>query len=179
MNPVLEDLEGRVWEPWEDLALVLTLKVETETKINVVNIKFEDKSEIQEKHIETAKMEARKAIKRAAVIKSLTEMIGVPKMTPTDILVVTTEDEVCGAAVITLPEIREAIRKRIGDFVIIPSSKHEVIVFSANHGGDYQMLNRMIMETNIEAVLVDDWLGDHAYICRDGVVSSLKDAESA
>ena len=61
----------------------------------------------------------------------------------------------------TLKEISDKIS---GDFVILPSSVHEVIVLPLNYGMDYRELADMVKEINGTVVSPDEYLSDNVYV---------------
>lgn len=69
-----------------------------------------------------------------------------------------------GAALITIPEVRERIFPLLGDdFRVIPSSVHEVICIPKKDDEDIETLNNMIKETNRLFVEPKDLLSDYLY----------------
>ena len=69
-----------------------------------------------------------------------------------------------GAAAIVNPTVREAVWEEIGNYYIIPSSIHEVLVFPED-GIDPEEINNMIKEVNSDESCIskDEILSDHAY----------------
>lgn len=197
-NPKLEDLEELIWEPWQDLALVLCVKGKTEHGTFCISIP-KDARGLEKIDIENMVKNARETLAEVAEINGMREMVGkyagdISQEDVTDLelaeimdwfeetgkemLTVTTADGINGASAITLPEIQQGLQRRLGDFYIIPSSIHEMLCFSAQDT-DPSGLNDMIMQVNIAEVETVDWLGDHAYICRNGVISSIGKGEGA
>ena len=198
VNPKLEDLEGLIWEPWQDLALVLCVRGKTDHGTFHINIP-EDARGLEKIDIENMMENARETLAELAEINGMREMVGkltgdiseedITDLGLTDImdwfedtgeemLTVTTADGVNGASAITLPEVQQELQRRLGDYYIIPSSKHEVLCFSAQDV-EPSGLNNMIMQVNIAEVETKDWLGDHAYICKNGVISSVERGEGS
>lgn len=149
VNPKLENLEGLIWEPWQDLALVLCIRGQTDDgKDFWANIPAAAEG-IEKISIERAKDNAREMLAETAEIKDLREKLKelseeikaqdtsyAEAYSPwdddeteglEDLVVVTTSDGKYGAAVITLPETQKELTRRLGDYYIIPSSKHEVL----------------------------------------------------
>ena len=114
------------------------------------------------------------AEKHPVVIKDisavLTEMMGDdflpedPDMNNTGMLVVTNEDKMYGASVMayenTLDDIAELVG---GDFVILPSSLHEIIVLKDDGSMDYGYMKDMVEEVNATQVEQRDRLSDSVY----------------
>jgi len=84
---------------------------------------------------------------------------------PCGLYVLTNEKQLYGAATIIFPEVRKALAEKAGgDYYIIPSSVHELIVLPSNIGGNIQGLNEMINEVNSTMVSADEVLSNHAYL---------------
>ena len=78
--------------------------------------------------------------------------------------VATNEQCSLGAAVMRYPDFREKVRGMIrGDFYILPSSIHEVILIPKSKCPDLKDLNEMINEVNETQVQEEEVLSDHAY----------------
>lgn len=68
-----------------------------------------------------------------------------------------------GAAVIFLPEVQEEIEEKVGeDFIVLPSSKHEVICIPGN-SMETDNLIAMVKEINSTEVDPEDVLSDNVY----------------
>ena len=82
-----------------------------------------------------------------------------------EVLVLTTESQMCGTHVIvTRPDVMNDIREQIGDFWIIPSSRHEVLVIAKEQERltPKQMLE-MLRDANKEVVSDDDFFSDDLF----------------
>ena len=93
-----------------------------------------------------------------------------------DTLVLTNQEQIEGAACLLYPEALEEISGRLGgDFVILPSSIHEIIAMESREA-DPERLNLMVKEVNETAVAEDEILSDHAYFYHVSTqkLSSLK-----
>ncbi len=93
-----------------------------------------------------------------------------------DTLVLTNQEQIEGAACLLYPEALEEISGRLGgNFVILPSSIHEIIAMESR-GADPERLNLMVKEVNETAVAEDEILSDHAYFYHVSTqkLSSLK-----
>lgn len=94
-----------------------------------------------------------------------------------DTLVLTNQEQIEGASCLLYPEALEEITRRLGgDFIILPSSIHEVIVMESI-GANPEILNAMVNEVNETTVAEDEILSDHAYFYDASTqkLSSLKD----
>lgn len=187
VNPHLDDLRGKIWEPWQDMALVLCLWCERDRRIDLVEIP-EDLAGMENLDREVLMENARDTLLEKALIRTMPDMLreladGMEEVLLEDdfheaegMVVVTSDKCLYGASVITHPKVQKELQDRLGDFYIIPSSRHEVIYIAAGECAyrDTSDLNNMIMQVNIAEVETEDWLGDHAYLCRDGIISQLK-----
>lgn len=181
-NPKLQDLDGLIWEPWQDLALVLCIKAEGDDGTFWANIPA-GAAGIEKIGREQAIANSMETLAEQAEIKDYADMlrelgnlegpeIDFYESLNEELLVVTVSGGMFGAGAIVLPEIQTELRKRLGDFYIIPASRHEMLCFSAK-GRKPDGLSEMTMAVNVTEVDPKDWLGDHAYICRDGVISPV------
>ena len=105
------------------------------------------------------------------VLKSLREVLaglGMGGMEPSpgepDIMVATTEDAVMGASVIQYPGFLEQAAEKIGgDFFVLPSSIHEVLLVPDDGVADYHELETMVRGINKAQVAPKERLSDHVY----------------
>ena len=82
-----------------------------------------------------------------------------------EVFVLTTESQMCGTHIIvTRPDVMNDIRDQIGDFWIIPSSRHEVLVIAKEQERltPKQMLE-MLRDANKEVVSDDDFFSDDLF----------------
>lgn len=81
-------------------------------------------------------------------------------------LILTNTQKVYGAATMFYPNVMETIHSIYGDYYIIPSSIHEVLLLKKQE--DLQMdesaLLRMVQEVNYETVSERDFLADSLYV---------------
>lgn len=78
--------------------------------------------------------------------------------------VASSTDRMNGAGVITYPEFMdEAVAKLGGDFFVLPSSVHEVILVPDNGTADYRALEDMVREVNETQVAPAERLSDNVY----------------
>ncbi len=78
--------------------------------------------------------------------------------------VITNKERWYGASVITYPDLLEEIGVSLGrDYIILPSSVHEVILVPCNEGVQYNNLSDMVRAVNENAVEAEEVLSDHAY----------------
>lgn len=76
--------------------------------------------------------------------------------------VLTNRERTEGAAEILRDDVRQQIAEKLGDFYVIPSSIHEVLVLPQK-GINLKDLEKMVQETNQIQVLPEERLSDHIY----------------
>lgn len=99
---------------------------------------------------------------RPATIKNLAEMMGVPD-NDIGVYVISTKDGYCGASAILYEGMVDKIRDKIGDFYILPSSIHEVIVIPKKFTTNIDKLKAIVSLVNAESVSGEDKLTDSVY----------------
>lgn len=78
--------------------------------------------------------------------------------------VLSNADKLNGAAAILDSKTMEGISEKLGgDFVVIPSSIHEVIILPMDENTDRQSIESIIREVNAEQVSREERLSNHAY----------------
>lgn len=78
--------------------------------------------------------------------------------------VVTNNIGINGASVILYPDMLRGIAAKLGgDFYILPSSIHEVLVISASEDVDEKRLKKMVEDINRNYLLPDEYLSDNVY----------------
>lgn len=80
------------------------------------------------------------------------------------LFVLTNTAKYMGAGVIYCDEVLKVIHKKLGDFFILPSSIHEVIIVPANNGMSKTELAEMVKSINAGVVLEDEQLSDEAFL---------------
>lgn len=98
----------------------------------------------------------------------LAEMMGVPaevtERSAPPLIVVTTEDKIKGACAMFYPEMMNQLAKEAGgDFFILPSSVHEVLVMPDNGEMSVEELKDMVASINGDVVEPVDVLTDQVY----------------
>ncbi len=87
--------------------------------------------------------------------------IGAPEM---PMYVATTKDKMNGAGVIAYPGFMEMAAEKVGgDFFLLPSSLHEVILVPDKGQMNFHELENMVKEVNATQVEPKDRLSDHVY----------------
>ena len=101
-----------------------------------------------------------------------------PPMEGPALYVLTNEDKVYGAKAILNEKVMDDIAEKIGgDFVILPSSVHEVLILSDAEHMDRRALEDMVQSVNQTEVMAQDVLSDHVY-CYDSKEHELVRAET-
>lgn len=78
--------------------------------------------------------------------------------------VLTNESKLNGAAVLFYPEVQEKIAKQLnGDYFVLPSSVHEVLIVPDQGNMEYQELKDMVNEVNATQVSPDEVLTGEVY----------------
>ena len=109
---------------------------------------------------------------RPAEVRGMTEIMNEmmsgfgPEMSIADeqMFVASVPDKINGAGVIAYPNfMEEAAQKLGGDFYILPSSIHEVLLVRDNGQTSAEELEQMVKEVNSTQVSPDEQLTDHVY----------------
>ena len=119
-----------------------------------------------------------KDMMRNAVLRNIIEESGVDKDTAemivngvinnmeesTEMYMITTAEVQYGAAAFFYPGVQESIAERLGgDYYMLPSSLHEVMVMRADCGYAPEELKGIVQEVNETQVAHEDRLNDHVY----------------
>ena len=74
------------------------------------------------------------------------------------------EGQAYGAGILAYPGFMELAADRLGgDFFILPSSIHEILLIPDNGSYDWRELEEMVQSVNASTVLPEEQLSDHAY----------------
>ena len=89
----------------------------------------------------------------------------VPQPTaPAPVFVLSNRASVNGAASLLYPGVQEELAERMGgDYYVLPSSIHEVLIMPADAGVDPASLEKMVRDINASIVEPEDRLSDHVY----------------
>jgi len=88
----------------------------------------------------------------------------IPMLEPSPMFVLTNKSKVNGAVAITSKSaLRKACDTIGGDFFILPSSRHELILLKKDKGANAFFLKNLVQEVNSEAVAQEDKLSDNVY----------------
>ncbi len=170
-----EMLENVPHKQMEDMAVVYRLVLDKDNAGNgtilVTNNMMEQFGVTPEQLHEDAVKNAPEI--RPSEIKSMTEVLSemmgndfvqIPDPTDEQMFVATVPDKTRGAGVIAYPNFMEdAAVKLEGDFYVIPSSVHEVILVKDNGQMTAEQLEAMVKDVNANQVAPEDRLTDHVY----------------
>lgn len=79
-------------------------------------------------------------------------------------LVLTNNVQLNGAAALFYPDVMDQAAERLGgDFIVLPSSTHEVIMIPADGMTDFRSLEQMVKDINRSQVAPEERLSDHVY----------------
>lgn len=73
----------------------------------------------------------------------------------------------------------EALKQMEGDYYIIPSSVHEVLLLPKSFEADADRLHEIVHEVNRDVLEPEDFLSDHVYETKAGAVSTVEYEKSA
>ena len=98
------------------------------------------------------------------VLQKLSDLLEIPDRT--GMFVLTNKHKMNGATMIMFDEVRQKVGKYVGgDYYILPSSVHEVIIIPKRYTSDISYLTYMIRSANRDERIVrpDDFLSDNLY----------------
>lgn len=97
-------------------------------------------------------------------VSELDEQFGAAPNAEVPMYVASTQDRTNGAGIIAYPGFLDMAAEKIGgDFFLLPSSVHEVIIVPDNGKADFRALEAMVQEVNATQVEPKDQLSDHVY----------------
>lgn len=87
-----------------------------------------------------------------------------PPMEDGKMYVLTNEQKTNGAAIILNDKVMDQISEKVGgEFYILPSSVHELLIVPRDAGMEIPELEKMVCEVNATQVSVEERLSDHVY----------------
>jgi len=117
---------------------------------------------------------AKQNMLRRAVMGSMLELMfspGTPlkefKPSGDPMNVVTMDNHMYGAGLLFCEEFFVQMEKKFGEFYIIPSSVHELIIAPKQRGTSRDKLTQIVKEVNASVVDENDFLADRAFIRKD------------
>lgn len=169
-----ELLESVPHERMEDMAVVYRFVLDQTDSGNgtiLVTNQLLDQYGITKERLRADAMENAPEI-RPSEIRGMSEVMSelapgmIPEVAPEDeqMFVATVPDKIHGAGVIAYPNFMEdAAEKMGGDFFVLPSSIHEVLLVKDNGQMTAKELENMVKEVNATQVEPADQLTDHVY----------------
>ena len=117
------------------------------------------------------------AVLRPLKITSMEDVMkssGLP-MVPTETPMVIVSNESCsnGAIAVLYDGVEDELRKRLGDFILLPSSIHEMLAIPMS-GADPIALAEMINGVNQTTVLPEEQLSSVPYVLENGKLRAIK-----
>lgn len=154
---------GGIYRKIEDLYLVPYIQVTPdECAITKVTPQILDIWNVSEEEV-FAQAEKNQITLRPAKITPICEALGLPDM-GLNVYIISTEKGVNGASAIFYEGMVEQIKKRIGgDFYIIPSSIHELLVVPKDDMRSIDDLKEMVTTVNATEVGAEDILNNSVY----------------
>ena len=161
-------LEGRPHTDMGEMALIYQVEMGQGARIPV-DFKLQEKLGLStEEMLQVAEKNSPELL--PVKIQTVGEALGFPGNHPEDMLVVSNAELSDGATAIFYPGVAETLRDRLeGDFLVLPSSVHEVLVIPEQNNRDLEGLEAMVRSINKMGVLPQDKLADHVLkLSRDG-----------
>ena len=144
------------YEPFLDLAVVYYIQIDN-TRFGSAAI------QIRNEHLRYWRVE-KEEIRRLAEKNTPRFYPGQIRQIVRFMYVATNEQCSLGAAVMRYPDFREKVRGMIrGDFYILPSSIHEVILVPESFGLEPERMQEMVKEINQTGVAPEEVLSDSVY----------------
>ena len=174
-----EYLENKPFTPFEDLAVVYAVDLGTREggrmtapitnqMMDAYGITTEELHDIAMENLSNSHIEFK------SMRDTLMEMMGISEDDPQAFMlppeegpqmyILTNAEKLDGAATILDAKTMENISEKFnGDFVVLPSSRHEVIILPATEDMDRKVLENMVQDVNAGQVAPEDRLSDHVY----------------
>ena len=164
-----ERLKELVHEPYADLEMVFRVKI-NETSSYLFKNEHLGHCGLSKEEVYSAAMENIQGKCRIWSMAEMFKAMGAPFNIDDDfpMLIITNESRVNGASAILDKKLIEDLHERVGEnFVVIPSSVHEMLILPKEQAEDLKMIADMIVEVNRTEVEKDEFLSDNAYIYTD------------
>lgn len=100
---------------------------------------------------------------RSMMLSKATNLLDKPEAKDKDMLVLTNKDRRYGASLLCKTELCDKIHNMIGDYYILPSSVHEVILVKMSSDIKKDDLEKIVREINATVVAEKDYLSDNVY----------------
>ena len=159
-------LEDKPFKRFGEFALSYQLKVGTADNGFYVTLITNDMMELWNLNIDELHRQAVENMDpiNNFVLQKLSDLLEIPDRT--GMFVLTNKHKMNGATMIMFDEVRQKVGKYVGgDYYILPSSVHEVIIIPKRYTSDISYLTYMIRSANRDEGVVrpDDFLSDNLY----------------
>lgn len=166
-----ELLETLPYLPWLDLAIVFYIRVPEHIVKNATAL-------IHTGHMKHWGLEPEELYRTAAEnmsgipvalepLEQILEEAGVGDL-QSGMYVLSNRQKEFGAAVIVDPQVQRMCARQLGgDYYVLPSSIHEVILLSRALAGNREQLDELVQEVNKVCVNQEEVLSGHAYLYRE------------
>ena len=159
-------LEDKPFKRFGEFALSYQLKVGTADNGFYVTLITNDMMELWNLNIDELHRQAVENMDpiNNFVLQKLSDLLEIPDRT--GMFVLTNKHKMNGATMIMFDEVRQKVGKYVGgDYYILPTSVHEVIIIPKRYTSDISYLTYMIRSANRDERIVrpDDFLSDNLY----------------
>lgn len=157
-----EMLDQIPYRQMEDLALYVRMEAGENASAVVTNQILKDMGMTKDELFDLALAGAPQL--HPVSMRPMSELLGVMDMGSPELMVATTDDAIRGAAVIAYPGFLEEAAARLeGNFYILPSSIHEVLLMPENMAPSVKEMEEMVWSINRSEVDEKDRLSDRVY----------------
>ena len=87
-----------------------------------------------------------------------------------EVFILSNRDMFWGAAALFYPGVMDRLREMLGDFYVIPSSVHELLLLPITADADPKNISEMIWSANRSVVDEEEVLSDDLFLCESGVL---------
>lgn len=164
--------------PFHDLAVVFYILAGGDLKggVSTITVKknIQDMWGVNIRMLYTAALQNTQRLFQSS-LKSMSEVLeemdgeeldggsGVGASFPIPLYVATNSRKFCGAAVLLYPGLLKCFADKEGDFYILPSSIHEVLLLPCSAGFGPEEIRSLVHEVNSSEVQPEDFLSDNIY----------------
>ena len=170
----LQDLVYTEFSETEDLAVIYAIEANVKTDAGMGSITITkqifDRWDISLEELDRiAKENIAGTEKFQTLREAMIEMYGgvdlgiIPEEETPWMYFLSNKSRINGSNVILNTQVLDEVAEKVGDFIIIPSSIHEVLIVPRNEETDTSALNDMVNDVNTSTVSKDEWLSDKVY----------------
>lgn len=166
-----KNLEKNIIKKDEENGLVRTFYVDTPIENGVLRATDDMCSYLNVTRSELYENARKNTENKEAEIKDMgrymEKMMGVPEGTLgiTGMYIVTNKEMVRGAVMILNKNVQDKLKEELGDYYVLPSSRHEVIIVPKEN---YKELREIVRAVNRESVAEEDFLSNEVYEVKEG-----------